>query len=1165
MQTKFAARLLICFSITTLGLLAQESSGSISGRVQDPSGAVIGGAHVRATNTATGVSATADSNQDGLYTIPQLPPGAYTLTAEMSGFKKIERPGIEVRVNDRLNVDLQLPLGSTSESVEVTAATPLLESSNASMGQVVDARRIKDLPLQAGNPAELILFAPGVVNTANLRARKTSFNSASSQFSTNGNDPYSNEYTVDGIADTFASQGTPLVAFQPPQSAVTEFRVQTSGYDASVGHSAGAVVNLTSSSGTNQYHGELHEWFSNAALDAPTFFQNASGGTKPEYQDNRYGASIGGPVSIPKVYNGHNRTFFFYAWEGNKWGKPTTTVGTVPTLAERNGDFSALLALGSRYQIYDPATTRAASGGRYSRTPFTGNKIPVNRLDPVALNIQKFYPAPNTAGLADGENNYTRITKDTFDYNVQFVRLDHQFSDRNRAFFRLDYDHYLESNSNFYGNVASGLNLTRINRGAAFDDVVVLSPTSVLDLRYGITYEETPERRRSQGFDLASLGFSPQLLSLLDPKTQTFPNVYINSKAPNTPCKGACTGTYSGFGNFQLGDGSITGMIHDWTATMNTQMAKHNLRYGADLRLYRSFGFAGGYDVSPGFNFLPTYTNGPFNNSATSPIGQDYASFLLSIPSGQMTRSASYASQDFYTGMFIQDDWKISPRLTLNLGLRAELETPETERYNRATRGFDATTTNPIAAQAIANYAASPVAAIPVSQFQVRGGLQFTNPNNRQLWSQPALTWLPRVGLAYQLNDKTVIRTGFGIFYDTIGVNRSPVLQTGFTATTPIIPSYDNGLTFVANNENPFPNGLSAPVGAAGGLTTNLGQSLTVYPVSRLQPYSQRWSFDIERTLPAGFLVDVGYVGNKAIHLPVSRNINATPAQYLSTSPVRDQQTINYLSQQVSNPFYGINSVYPRTMALADLLRPFPQFGDITMTGNNGYSWYHALQVRAEKRFSKGWTLNAAYTWSRSMGATGYLNDSDARLYRGLSQYDRPQRIVISGIYELPFGHGRAFAANLPRALDLAVGGWQLNSSLTMQSGPPLSFGDVIFYGSSYNQIAMPSSERSVSQWFNTSLFDRASGDQRQYDIRTFPSYLGQVRSPGQSQWNASIFKDFNFTERWKLQFRAECYDLMNHPNFEKPSTTVTSSTFGVISSQGSPGRQFQAALKLTF
>jgi hypothetical protein len=1163
MLTKFVAILFTAGSL--LPLMAQESRGSIAGRVQDPSGGLVAGARVRATSNSTGVSAAADSNKDGLYSIPLLLPGVYTVTAEMPGFKRTERTSLEVRVNDKLNVDLQLELGNTSESVEVTAAAPLLESTNASMGQVVDQRRIKDLPLQAGNPAELILFAPGVVNTANLRARKTSFNSASSQFSTNGNDPYSNEYTVDGVADTFASQGTPLVAFQPPQSAVTEFRVQTSGYDASLGHSPGAVVNLISSGGTNQFHGELHEWFSNSALDAPTFFQNASGGAKPVYQDNRYGASIGGPIFIPKLYNGHNRTFFFYAWEANKWGKPTTTVGTVPTIAERNGDFSALLALGSRYQIYDPATTRPASGGRYSRSPFVGNQIPVNRLDPVALNIQKFYPLPNTIGLADGENNYTRITKDTFDYFVHFVRLDHQFSEKNRLFVRLDYDHYLETNSNFYSNIATGLNLTRINRGAAFDDVIVLSPTSVLDLRYGITYEETPEQRRSRGFDLASLGFSPQLLSLLDPKTQTFPNVYINSKAPNAPCKGACTGTFSGFGNFQAGDGTITGMIHDWTATVNSQLAKHNVRYGADLRLYRSFGFAGGYDVSPGFNFLPTYTNGPFNNAAVSPIGQDYASFLLSIPSGQMTRSASYAAQDFYSGLFIQDDWKVSSRLTLNLGLRAEIETPETERYNRAIRGFDGTSPNPIAAQAIANYAASPIAAVPVSQFQVRGGLLFTSPNNRNLWSQPAITWLPRFGLAYQLGPNTVLRTGFGIFYDTIGVNRSPAIQTGFTATTPIIPSYDNGVTFVANNENPFPNGLASPVGAAAGLTTNLGQSLNVYPINRLQPYSQRWSFDIERTLPAGFLLDVGYVGNKAIHLPVSRNLNATPAQYLSTSPVRDQATINYLSQQVANPFFGINSVYPKTMAIADLLRPYPQFGDIITTDNNGYSWYHALQVRAEKRFSKGYTLNAAYTWSKFMGATGYLNDSDASLYRGLNQYDRPQRVVVSGIYELPFGRGRAFGAGLPRAWDMAVGGWQLNASVTVQSGQPLSFGDVIFYGNSYDQVALPSSARNVSQWFDTSLFDRVSGDQRQYDIRTFPSYLAQVRAPGQSQWNASLFKSFDFTERWKLQFRAECYDLLNHPNFEKPSTTVTSSTFGVISSQGSPGRQFQAALKLTF
>ncbi|MBV9085166.1 MAG: hypothetical protein JOZ62_21020, partial [Acidobacteriaceae bacterium] len=466
---------------------------------------------------------------------------------------------------------------------------------------------------------------------------------------------------------------------------------------------------------------------------------------------------------IPKIYRGRNRTFLFYSWESNQWGKPTTTVGTVPTPAERQGDFSALLPLGGNqnpnpYTIYDPVTTVPASGGRVMRSPFPGNIIPPNRIDPVARSIMAYYPSPNTIGTSTGQNNYTRITKDTFDYYVHFLRFDHQFSEKNRAFLRLDYDHYLESNSNFYNNIATGLNLTRINRGAALDDVIVLSPATVLDLRYGLTYEQTPEARRSKGFDLASLGFSPQLLSLLDPKTETFPNIYINTKALTKPCTGACTGTFSGFGNFQAGDGNITGILHDWAATANTLHGNHNFHYGSEFRLYRSFAFAGGYDVSPGFQFLPTYTNGPFNNSPVAPIGQDFASFLLGIPSGQMTRSASYAIQNTYLGLFIQDDWKITPKLTLNIGLREETSSPVTERFDRAVRGFDPTDPNPIAAAALANYAAHPISTLPVSQFQVRGGLLFGGPGNHDLWYQPPMTLLPRFGLAYQLGSKTVIR-----------------------------------------------------------------------------------------------------------------------------------------------------------------------------------------------------------------------------------------------------------------------------------------------------------------------------------------------------------------------------------------------------------------------
>jgi len=1166
MLKKHLVRALLILIPAAYAMQAQEGRGSITGRVVDSSGAVVAGVEVRVRNAETGAAASARSNESGNYTVLYLLPGAYDLSAEFAGFKKMEKRGIEIRVNDVLNVNVQLEVGSATDTVEVKGGTPLLESSNVSIGQVMDQHRIENLPVQAGNANELVLLTPGVVNTTNLRQRKTSFNSASSQFTTDGNALYANEYTIDGVPDTFSNGGNiPLIAFQLPQAAVSEFKVQTSSFDAGMGHTPGALLNVISKSGTNSYHGELHEWLINSALDSSTFFQNASGGAKPVYQDNRYGASLGGPIHVPKFYNGHNKTFFFYAWEANQWGKPTANIGTVPTAAERDGNFSALLALGSSYQIYDPLSTKPAANGRSTRTPFAGNIIPKDQIDPVARNIESYYALPNTAGTAAGLNNYTRNTKDTFDYFVHFVRLDHNFSEQNRLFVRLDYDRYLENNSNFYGNIATGLNLTRINRGAAVDDVIVLSSSSILDLRYGLTQEETPEKRRSSGFDLASLGFSPQLLRLANPASATFPNVYLNTKPLTKPCTGSCTGTYSGFGNFQAGDGTITGMIHDFAATITTLHGNHSLHYGADLRLYRSFGFNGGYDVSPGFQFLPTYTNGPNDNSTVAPIGQEYAAFLLGIPAGQMTRSASYATQNSFYGLFVHDDWKLTPKLTLNIGLRYEYESPMSERYDRSVRGFDRNDPNPIAADALTNYAKNPIAQIPVSQFRVLGGLMFAGPNNHSLWSSQKTNLLPRIGLAYQLNDNTVIRAGYGIFYDTIGVNRSPAIQSGFTASTPIQASLDNGLHYIASTANPFPGGLLAPQGAGGGLTTFLGQALTVFPVDRQQPYSQRWTLNVQRLIARQFVLEAAYVGNKAIHLPVDRNMNATPNQYLSTSPFRDPTTIGILTTLVPNPFFGLNSIYPKTIAVSDLLRPYPQFGDITETQPLGYSWYHALQVRGDKRFSQGYTIGMSYTWSKNMEATSFLNPGDAAVNRNISQYDRPHRLNISAVYELPFGKGRMFGANVNKAMDLLIGGWQLNTIITYQSGAPLSFGDIIFLGN-IKDIPLPSGRRSVAQWFNTSAgFVTASAQQRANDIRTFPKYLAGVRGDGQSIWNISVTKRLPITERVRVEFRAECYDALNHPNFSDPNTTVTSTAFGTVTGQAGLSREFQGALRLVF
>jgi hypothetical protein len=1166
MSMKTFAFAVAAFALCGVNAFAQESRGTITGRVVDASGATIAGAQVRVTNRETGATATAETNEAGNYTIPYLAPGAYNLSAEFKGFKRTDRPGIEVRVNDVLSVELKLEVGSAAESIEVAGGTPLLETSTVSLGQVINERQIQDLPIQAGNANELVLLAPGVVNSTNLRQRKSSFNSASSQFTTNGNALYSNEYTIDGVPDTFFNGGaSPLIAFQLPENAVAEFKVQTSGFDSAIGHTPGAVLNTISKSGSNGLHGEVHEWIINSALDASTFFQNASGGAKPVYQDNRYGASLGGPVWIPKVYNGKNKTFFFYGWEGNQWGKPTANIGTVPTAAEKNGDFSALLALGPQYQIYDPFSTVAAANGRFSRTAVPNNIIPADRIDPVARAIEAYYPAPNTVGTAAGLNNYTRNTKDIFDYNVHVVRVDHNFSDRNRAFVRLNYDKYLETDSAFSGNIAGGLNLTRINRGGVVDDVIVLNSSTILDLRYGLTQEETPENRPSRGMDLATLGFSQNLLSLLNPSTQTFPQVFLNTKAPTNRCTGSCTGTFSGFSNFNSGDGTLTGIVHDWAATLSTLRGNHTLRYGVDARLYRTFGFNGGFDVSPQLTFLPTYTNGPLDNATVAPLGQEYASFLYGIPSGQMTRSASFASQNVYYAGFIQDDWKLTPRLTLNAGLRYEYESPMSERFDRAVRGFDRTDANPIAAEAIANYAKNPIPQIPVSQFQVRGGLMFAGPNGHQLWNGNNGNWLPRIGLSYQLDDKTVIRAGYGIFYDTIGVNRTPEIQTGYTATTPIQASLDNGLHFVATTANPFPNGLQTPQGSAGGLQTNLGQSLTVYPVNRIQPYSQRWAFTVQRVFAKEFLVEAGYTGNKAIHLGVDRNINATPNQYLSTSPFRDNATINALSTTVANPFYGINSIYPQKIAVADLLRPYPEFGDITETQPLGYSWYHSLQIRAEKRFSHGYMLGASYTFSKNMEATSFLNAGDAAVNRSISSLDRPHRVNLHGILELPFGKGRPFASHLPKALDALAGGWQLNNIFTYQSGAPLSFGNVIFLGDLHD-IPLSSGERSVNRWFNTGAgFVTASAQQLASNIRTFPKYLAGVRGDGQTDWNLSLFKHFKIKERATLEFRFEAYDLLNHPNFSDPNTTVTSSAFGMVTSQAGLSREFQGALKLTF
>jgi hypothetical protein len=1152
-------RSLAVFLAVAFAAFGQDTRGSILGRVTDASGANVANAEVKVTSVATGVAVTAKTNDSGNYVIPYLTPGVYTVTAELAGFKKFIRENVQVRVNDAVQVDMPLTVGNVTESVEVTAETPLLSTAEASLGQVVDERRVLELPIFSGNAMEFTLLAPGTVNGTDMRLRKAAFNNAPSQFSTDGSGLFNNEFNIDGVTNTFSDSVNVRVAFSPPQASIQEFKVQTSSFDAQNGHTMGSVVNINSKGGTSAFHGSAWWWLRHSDLDAPTIFQNRSAQPGQRkiavYQDNRYGLSGGGPVILPKVYNGKNRTFWQFTWEANKFGDPAGTyVSSVPRAAWRNGDLSDLLRLGANYQIYDPFTTKAEPNGTFSRTPFAGNIIPASRLDPVGKAILNLYPLPNQPGNADGTNNFFMSGKAIEDYWTTIGRVDHVINDKNRMFVRFHRDFWEEDKNRHFGNDINGIILNRINRAISFDDVHVFTPTFLLNFRYGLTQQEFPERRVSTGFDLATLGFSQNLAGLVPAGQGAIPQTSIGSLSQLSPS--------------ESGDGVASSIVNTWVGNFTWIKGNHSFRFGPEFRLYRVFSDRHSGDNSPILNFSD-WGKGPLNTSPAPPVGAQLVSALLGIPGGSMTKSGSFAVQDKYLGLYFQDDWKISRKLTLNLGLRAEYESPVTERFNRSVTGFLADTANPISATAIANYSRStnPVPEVPLSQFKVNGGVTFAGDSNRNLWDGMGITWLPRIGLAYQITDKLVLRAGYGVFYGSVGAFKTGAILTGFSQSTPIEATNDNGVTFKTTLANPLPNGLLQPLGAAGGMKTGLNQTVTYFANERKQPYAQRWSFGLQQQFKGGFLAEGSYVGNRGTRLGVNRNINSTPLQYLSTSPVRDQARITYLGAAFPSPFFGLDPQYTSsTISREQMLRPYPHFGTVQYNDPVGYSWFHSLQTRLEKRMSHGFTLQISYTWSRAMEATSFLNGADQLPYESLAGIDRAHRVVGSGIWELPFGKGRKFGSRMPKALEWIAGGWQLAGVAQRQSGQPIDWGQMLFLGDS-TKLALPSDQRNADRWFNTSVFATgatATTLTPASNVRTFPLRFSDVRFDSQRRWDFSLNKTFRITESARVRFRADTFNAFNSPVLRGPNTTATSGAFGTVTAQ-EPPRSFQFSLQFLF
>ena len=1054
----------------------------------------------------------------------------------------------------------KMQVGEASQSVQVSTEAPILDTSTASMGQVITSQAIADLPTKDGMVLVLATLSPGVIFTPESAAYIRPFDTSSpSSMSMNGVRNGNNEFMVDGSNNM---QGT-QIAYSPPQAVVSEFKVQTSTFDAAYGFMPGAAVNMTLKTGTNALHGSAAYFMQNPVMNSNNYFRLVSG--KPQNRIHRTSDSLTGPLYIPKLYNGRNKTFFtlgfewIYSFDPSPW-----VVEAVPTPAERKGDFSSLLAIGPQYQIYDPFSTTPASGGQFSRTPLAGNIIPASQINKVAANMAPLWDPPNQAGTIDGTNNYTMGKNAQDTYGNELFRVDHNVSDKERFYVRGNLT-VLQRPENVRQSGTVGENFFRFNRGISADNIYMVSPRFFIDSRFTLTRFYFGYSPYQDGWDLASLGFAPQFINQikqLDTRALKIPRIQP-----------------AGYSNLGGGDsdnsnnGDTQTTYNTYEAAINTTnvIGQHTVRSGVAWRVYQRNAFDLG-SSSGSFTFGSSYTNGPFNNSASAPIGQGLASFLYGIPSsGFMPINADYAEQTKYWAFYSQDDWKVSTKLTLTLGLRYELPSPLTERFNRSVQGFDPGATLPIAPQVLANYAKNPIPQVPVSQFKVGGGLTFAGVGglSRNLWNYSKKEFMPRVGFAWSLRPTTILRGGYGIYFEPLGVVNLNVIQSGFSSSTAYVGSLDNGQTYIANLTNPFPGGFVAPVGAAMAASTFLGQGVSFLNPGTTNPYMQRFQFAVQQEFPAKTLLELSYVGNRGTRLRATQDLDPVARQYMSTLPARDQTTINFLNAQVANPFYPLlpgTNLASTTVATSQLLRPYPQFTGVSASMNSGFSWYHALQARVEKRLTAGLSAQYSFSWSKFMQAISYLNPTDPIPEKVISDLDHTYRSVVSWIYELPFGKGKQFGRSASPVASQLISGWQVQGVYTNQAGRPLAFGNALLLpGKTMADVVLPSSQRSVGQWFNVSAFNRVSSQQLASNIITLSSYISQVRAPSVNNWDMSVIKNTQIKERLNLQFTSQFINGLNHPQFTAPNTSPTSTAFGQLTGTYSWQRIIQFGMKILF
>jgi hypothetical protein len=1064
---------------------AQAQSVGVNGHVTDATGAAVPGATVQIVSAGTNESNSVQTNGQGYFLFPPLTPGSYVLYASAARFARFTLQDIKLEVGSARSFDVKLEPASQAQSVTVTATPPELVTDTPDRGNVIESQFVQNTPLNIRNPLQLVNFAQGVTAYSSESGNNDASEAYTNTFRINGGKLASTESLLDGGANTTLYDYN-AVAAVPQVDAIQEFKVLTTAYAPEWGRTSGGVVTFATKSGTNHLHGSVFEYLRNSALDANSYTANAAGTPKPHFQRNQFGYAVGGPVWLPHLYDGRGRTFFFTNYEGLRQSQAGSFLGTVPTALERKGDFSQTRdANGNLIVIYDPHTTmldptEPAGTTRYIRSPFPGNVIPAADLDQTGMNILSNYPLPDQPGQGQSSvNNFFSAATSASVQNTVGLRVDHRINDNQSVFGHFEWFQRNNLYPDPYGNHLSyepgaqrlpGYNIMG-------DHTWVLNPHLVFEHHFVFAHQESNRTPESIGFNPTSLGFNSNVVAGLP--AISFPLV----TATRLSSLGPEGGLEKDFGT-----------LYEYAASLTQLKGKHSLKYGFDFRYFPSgMDIAQEVSVTAGSDF----TGGPNPQAAAGDSGSGAADLLLGTGTITSGFSPGFLYGHAYYAFYVQDNYHITPKLSLTYGLRYDLELPDTEQHNQYVY-LNLTSPSPLNQQVS-------------SLGTLTGGAGFVGipGTGSRIQIAQKENFAPRFGFAYDWNPKTVVRGGFGIFHAP-AVDLSNVSE-GFALATTSNPAEANGVTPQFNQSNPFPNGLTQPSGSSKGLDTLVGQNLAGLPRKQSIEYTEQWSLDVQRELPDNFVVTAGYVGNNGLHLYAPLNYNQLPDSDLALG--------SQLLATVPNPFYGIitdktSPLSAATVQRGQLLRPHPQFLNMTTTASVGQSTYHALQLSVQHRFSQGLALLFDYTYSRMFDDTGdylvsaqFQDNNCPSCDRSISQQDLTQVIRLAGQYTLPFGPGREFVNK--GVMSRVIGGFTVGSFYTYDSGAPVAVSSPNFSNSFGGGTSMRPDVTGVSTqvpggrqikngglYFNPAAFRETPS----YQFGNAPRYLAGVRAASMSK-----------------------------------------------------------------